>query len=299
MELDEENNLRTSFDRVLRPGQEEVFYHYCCAATWLSILESDALRFSDINMMNDPHEWRYCYELFENAAGSLLSREETKALEGLNVDFFDLIDGYLSPKQLHSHPVIACFSKKPDVLSQWRGYADDGRGWAIGFKAEALGAMPVTLLEVEYDRSKQLDEVANYLAGLYVIWKERGGSFSEAVGTEATLFTSFLHGYKHPSFAEEQEVRALHELKVSLGENCWKLLDEVDGLPDQAAKFRASGPSVIAYVDIPLARAGGVSISEVWLGPSNDNGLGNVLFPLGAQGHENVRVFHSASSYRT
>lgn len=31
-----------------------------------------------------------------------------------------------------------CLSEEADLLSQWRGYADDGRGVCIGFKKEAL-----------------------------------------------------------------------------------------------------------------------------------------------------------------
>ena len=298
MEDDPAIKSKTSFARVMKPGEESVLYHYCDTATWLAILESDSLRFSDINMMNDPNEWAYCYDLFERAANSLLIGKARKAPEGFDENFLDLVDGYLSPKQLHSHPVLACFSKEPDVLSQWRGYAGNGSGWAVGFSAQAIGKMPVTLLEVEYDRTIQLKEVENYLVALFMNWKQKGGDFQHAVGAEAAIFTSLLHGYKHPSFVEEQEVRAIHELKVSLDGKSWQLLDEIDGLPDRSAKFRAAGTSVVAYVDLPLARAEGVSICEVWLGPSNDNGLGNVLFPLGARGHENVRIFNSSSSYR-
>lgn len=34
-----------------------------------------------------------------------------------------------------------CLSVKRDMLSQWRGYADDGMGFAIGFKKEAIEAV--------------------------------------------------------------------------------------------------------------------------------------------------------------
>jgi len=30
---------------------------------------------------------------------------------------------------------VACFSAADDLLSQWRAYADDGCGFAIGFNA--------------------------------------------------------------------------------------------------------------------------------------------------------------------
>ncbi|WP_303543379.1 hypothetical protein [Sphingomonas natans] len=103
--------------------------------------------------MIDPREGRYCYGLFQQAATALLKMvPDRAALDRLDANFFDRVDDYLSPKQLNSHPVIACFSKRPDVLSQWRGYADDARGWSIGFSGRAVNSMPVTLLDVVYER---------------------------------------------------------------------------------------------------------------------------------------------------
>jgi hypothetical protein len=256
-------------------------------------------------MMNDPQEWGYCYKLFERAANALLEKvPEQAALEGLDTDFFDHVDAYLSPKQLNSHPVISCFSKQPDVLSQWRGSADNARGWSIGFSGRAIEAMPVSLLEVVYDPHQQDAEIRNFLAAMYLIWREKGGDFGDAVGQEAALLGSFIHAYKHPSFQEEQEVRALHELRVDGSEDGLELIDgggtangeEVEGEP---VRFRAAGSSVIAYLDIPLQRVDNVTISELWFGPSNDNGMGNALYPLTRYGHRGVKLSRSASSFRS
>ncbi|MEH3105486.1 MAG: DUF2971 domain-containing protein [Sphingomonas phyllosphaerae] len=294
----------STYARVLKPNSETVLYHYCSTPTLLSILEHGKLRFSDVNMMNDPREWRYCYELFERAANALLEMvSDYPALEGLDTSFFDHIDGYLSPKQLRSHPVIACFSKRPDVLSQWRGYADNGKGWSIGFSGLALDAMPVTLLEVVYDPEQQITEVRNFLAAMYLTWRKEGGDFKDTVGEDAALLSSFILGYKHPSFEEEQEVRALHELRVDISEDGWELIDEGgtangEKVKGEAVGFRAAGSAVVAYVDIPLQRVAGVAIREVWFGPSNDNGPGNALYPLTRYGHRGVDLLWSASSYR-
>jgi hypothetical protein len=299
-----DSKIALTYDRILHPGPETVLYHYCSTATLLAILEYGKLRFSDINMMNDPREWRYCYELFEQAATALLKMVPDRApLDGLDTSFFDRVDDYLSPKQLNSHPVIACFSKRPDVLSQWRGYADDAKGWSIGFSGRAVNAMPVTLLDVVYDPEQQIAEMRNFLAAMYLTWREKGGEFKEAVGQEAALFASLIHGYKHPSFEEEQEVRALHELRVDLSEDGWELIDEggtANGVEvaGEPVAFRAAGSAIVAYVDLPLQRVEGVAISELWFGPSNDNGPGNALYSLTRYGHRNVGLNWSASSFR-
>ena len=298
-------NTGTTFDRIFKPGKNDVLYHYCSTETLLSILGHGSLRFSDVNMMNDPHEWRYCYDLFERAANALLEKApKYAALEGLDNEFLDHVDAYISPKQLMSHPVISCFSKKPDVLSQWRGYADNARGWSIGFSGRAINAMPVSLLEVVYDPDQQVEEMCNLLAAMYATWRDKGGEFREAVGQDAALLASFIHAYKHPSFKEEQEVRALHELRVDRADDGWELIDdggtangeEVAGEP---VRFRAVGPSIVAHIDIPLQRVDNISICELWFGPSNDNGIGNAFYPLVRYGHRGVKLFRSASSYRS
>jgi hypothetical protein len=255
-------------------------------------------------MMNDAEEGRYGYALFERAANQLLQgAKHSVALDGLTPDFFGKVDEYLSPKQLRSHPVIACFSKAPDVLSQWRAYAQDAQGFAIGFDGAALDAMPVTLLEVLYNPEAQLKEVANFLTAMYILWHKEGGDFHQAVGKDALLLSSLLLAYKHPSFREEQEVRALHELRVDIAEDGWVLVDEGgtasgEEVMGQPVQFRASGPSIIVYVDLPLERVEGRAIRELWLGPRNQNGPGNAWYPLTQHGHRDVALRFAASPYR-
>lgn len=296
--------FQTVFDRVYKPTADAVLYHYCSTPTLLSILEGGKLRFSDVNMMNDPYESQYGYSLFERAATALLKMvPERPALSGLTTDFFDRVDDYLSPKQLRSHSIITCFSKQPDVLSQWRGYADNAQGWAVGFDGRAIDAMPVTLLDVEYDAEQQLVEVRNFLGAMYLTVQENGGVFDDDFATQAILFSSFLLAYKHPSFREEQEIRAIHELRVDIADDGCELVDEggvIDGkdVEGQPVQFRAAGSSIIAYVDIPLQRHNGKAIKELWFGPANMNGPGNVLYPLTKHNHRDVSLHHSASTYR-
>ena len=35
-------------------------------------------------------------------------------------------------------PLIGCFSKNGDLLSQWRAYAEDGKGFSIGFDSNYI-----------------------------------------------------------------------------------------------------------------------------------------------------------------
>lgn len=303
--MDDDTNRRPIvYDRMFNPPEGCVLHHYCSTESFLAIVGSGRLRFSDVNMMNDAEEGRYGYALFEEAATSLIQEVADKpALDGLNVDFFDRVDRYLSPSQLASHPVVACFSKAPDVLSQWRAYASDGQGWSIGFSAAALRKMPVTLLEVLYDHDQQLREVRNQLGAMFLLGRQDPNYLESRFGQDCALLSSFLLAMKNPGFREEQEVRALHLLDVELGDDRMLLTDaggSVDGetTAGEAVGFRAAGQSVIVHVDLPFGRPGLRSIEEVWFGPRNRNGPGNAWLPLSHARHFGVRLEHARTAYR-
>ncbi len=98
---------------------------------------------------------------------------------------------------------MCCFSKASDKLSQWRGYADNASGVAIGFSRKAIGLtcdfdFELALMDVLYDKEEQIRlvraNVENTLAARYNMQEDK----------ELVFF------YKNPSFYEEEEVRLLY-----------------------------------------------------------------------------------------
>lgn len=43
-----------------------------------------------------------------------------------------------------------CMSEQPDILSQWRGYADDGKGFSVGFSKAYLDELARNAKSIEY-----------------------------------------------------------------------------------------------------------------------------------------------------
>ena len=64
------------------------------------------------------------------------------------------INDLLKEKSKKIKRYICCFSGDGDLLSQWRAYADDGKGISIGFKKsgikEFLKGIEVELFDIEY-----------------------------------------------------------------------------------------------------------------------------------------------------
>lgn len=291
--------------RLFEPKHDEILYHYCSAPTFRAIVETGQLRFSDINMLNDAEEMRWGYGVFEEAAGNMLRlAEKNPKLKALDRNFLDKVDEIIAPMQFFVQPFVSCFSRAPDLLSQWRAYADDGRGFALGFNAQAMKQMPATLLAVEYDRAQQVQEMMAALGACFLENEDDGRKFGAKFKESCQLIGSFMAGFKNPGFEEEKEVRSIHLVQVIIEEKLMKLVDE-GGFRGEAevkgeeVRFRVCDGALIAYLDIPFKQGfTGQPITEVILGPKNPNGPGNVLYLLGQYGYESVRLRQSACAYR-
>ena len=79
--------------------------------------------------------------------------------------------------------MISCYSLDPDVLSQWRAYADDGRGFAIEFSAKLM-QMPAKKLRVLYDEERQRDGRAHITTSRVIVtWNH----IEIGIGGEASI----------------------------------------------------------------------------------------------------------------
>jgi len=102
----------------------EKLYHYCSTDTFFKILNSKTIWMSDIFSMNDYLEFIWFFEIIKK-------HKESK--------FYDMVFRIIQEKLNNENFVfISCFSEESDLLSQWRGYSDDGKGFSIGFNKSIL-----------------------------------------------------------------------------------------------------------------------------------------------------------------
>ncbi len=294
-------------NRIFEPADDQLIYHYCSAETLLNIVNSKNLRFSDINMLNDSQETRWGYSTFEEAATRLIER---KSLPGIGVDFptefFDDVDKIMHGFQLAAHPFICCLSKVADSLEQWRAYGDDGRGFAIGFRAGSLKKfLPVTVLEVEYEKENQIKEM---MAALAVI---RMSSFKDKEKDprryfqDCVLLGVYMTALKTPAFHTEQEVRCVYAVslgKLPDGSRYFRAEDDRFDTGTEVVrdvKFQLRGGHLCAYLDLPFdSKSDEQLIAHVIHGPKNPGNPFNTELLLNGAGLTKVKVDRSALSYR-
>lgn len=283
------------FERQYKPDESELLYHYCSPETFLAICTNKSIRFSDIFSMNDFMEMHWGYHRWERAAGAALDR--------LGKEFLDSIDEVISSSSLGVLPLAACFSLNGDTLSQWRAYAENGAGFCIGFRADALCNLAARPLRVLYDTEQQEREIAQFLLALNEVHKEEPESTEDFFRVCAT-FSCDLAALKNPSFAEEQEIRLIHVVNLVESNGLLKLEDSGgtsfgrDTEP-QSIRFSMRGSVPAPHIDLSFVDPDGKhSIAKVSLGPRNDALPTAVSIFLETNGLSNVEVSRSHASYR-
>ena len=282
--------------RFYEPPKGELLFHYCDAAAFHAICTTKKLRFSDIFSMNDFMEMHWGYRIWEKAASALLQEIEK--------DFLDKIDEVFHTSGMRGLVVTSCFSLDGDVLSQWRAYADDGQGYAIGFHASDLIQLPVRPLRILYDEKAQVEEIKKIVKALYDIEKTADDKYSGEFRTICYLLAYELAAFKNPAFSEEKEIRLIHLLDFEKSNSSLKLVDsggrsfgkESEGVPVQ---FRMKGNVPTPFVELNFTDNGNIhTVKKIMLGPKNNALPSAISIFLETIGVGSVEVSKSRAPYR-
>jgi hypothetical protein len=136
--------FRTWSYQQLRTQQEatkitEPLYHYTDAAGLCGIVKSQRSWFTSYLHLNDPSELIYGVDI----AHRLLKAIGEGAHDGLVKQFCDIVDDVFQHQKFKEifGFYIASFSRDRNDLGQWRAYADNGRGFALGLAPHLFGAV--------------------------------------------------------------------------------------------------------------------------------------------------------------
>lgn len=141
--------------REYKPKENDLIYHYCDSNAFFAICTNRKLWMNDLHSMNDFMELHWGYSIWEQSANT--------RIEKYGKEFLDEIDEVIHFSGFQGLLLANCFSTDKDVLSQWRAYADDGKGYVIGFNAKELLQLPIRALQVLYDKEQQIKEATQPL----------------------------------------------------------------------------------------------------------------------------------------
>lgn len=204
-----------------KPKGLNILYHYTDIGGLKGIIENQCFFSSNSAYLNDKEEFYNGIKLFKTAVIDYAKTLNDKTLiqEVLNE---------LNAKDESFH-YVTCFSLEGDLLSQWRAYADDGKGIAIGFDLnnliEAFKPKATGML-IEYNKSVQKQAVKKivkttvdfYYSKLPLLEKINQKNIYKVIAQEANeVFNKYIGQFKHNSFQEEREFR--FDLSIDLDIN--------------------------------------------------------------------------------
>lgn len=268
------------------PSKNKILYHYCSADTFYKIVSSKTLWLCDIRHMNDSMELLYGEHVFKD------SLRHSTLSEDLQKEIMDLY------RQFYSSLVVLSisFSESGEILSQWRGYSDDAKGFCIGFDAcKLVSKLPFCPLKVIYSEKEQKRLMSRIIKTIHSNLNSDRNTILYLISELIEVFAQV----KHPSFCEEKELRLTHALIVEDNES---LSDEVKnkgtayeyGIHDVSFRLANNIPTPYVSVDFPKTDN---FVKEIIIGSKNRSEITDVQLFLNTIGLNNVYVRKYNSSY--
>ncbi|HIV37971.1 MAG TPA: DUF2971 domain-containing protein [Candidatus Blautia avicola] len=280
---------------------DQILYHYCGLDAFLSIIKNSTLWLSDIRKSNDYLECVYCRDKINEKIRGFLE-DDKEALEAW--DFGYNINSDLSMDMIS---YVACFSENKDQLSQWRGYADNGAGIAVGFSRESFAdlkeAAPshISFRKVIYDEKEQekfIERIAR--ESIKAMETKPVAQVAAELNQNYRLQFPVL---KNASFEEEAEWRIIFndsfsKRKRHVGKN----------ILFSGIRYTVREKRLVSYIEMDFSKLKYNAIKEIWIGPKAEVEIQDILHLLDVYGYyddvENynesapIKIAHSASSYR-
>lgn len=285
----------------------DTLYHYCSTQTFHSIVQSRAIWLSSLTLSNDSME------------GKLVARAIARIAErdGLDRDAIERLEKAVTFLEGMFDGLGFCLSEEGDLLSQWRGYAADASGVAIGFSRPYLLSLAASnrgsdkpgfsldqveyspngheiQVEPTYSKMRKLLEAGAFKLISRTVLDTRSAEELEAeekkidkasrdiLLTVLELFPK-LFFLKAPAFEEEREWRLVSILVQDLADDCL---------------YRAIADRVIPYRKYELAENDISPVIEVVLGPKHQTPQKVVEAFLKKNGFGEVKVRPSRATYR-
>jgi Protein of unknown function (DUF2971) len=281
-------------------------YHYTDGRGLKGIIESGRVWFTDYRHMNDPSELIHGIDMAQDVARLLTTGADGRI--GLFLECFkDIFRHANFESRLEFY--IASFSRSRDDLGQWRAYADNGRGFAIGFSPRMFKIVDKPLPdELHNFVGPVLYSIGDVCARHHSALDEAANIFLQAVDEHAELvrdktigipfMQAFVHEVivqpliwncltsKHPAYEHEQEVRLI-----------------IMGMAARLAPYvttRLRGSEIVPYIAHPMPLRESHNIVEIVVGPAAppdvERTVRMMLNSLGVD--PNVEVSRSDIPYR-
>lgn len=261
-------------------------YHYTSIDSLLGIVKDKALWATEIKYLNDSQEFRYFAELMRERALVYDASDNEAEIDAANQLRSWISDWFVGGALVFT----TSFTEKGNVLSQWRGYCEHGKGVSLGFDPAAIvvcadqGSFKLGRCIYDWKRHQSLaTEVVNRLVKAAVkngrdAAKHISQCYYNTFEAAATDIIQIAVLTKHPAFKEEEEWRCVSQ--------------PVKNYVEAPIEYRPGRVSLIPFIRFPLPVINNaLAIKTAVVGPSPSpelalNGIAQFLAKYAATGQQ-------------
>lgn len=280
-------------------------YHYCSTETFTSIISSASIRLSLLTLSNDSLEGRVILDVFRR-----LSQKEN-----LSEEVQEWLIGAVDAVEYFYPGLGFCLSENGDLLSQWRGYADDAFGLSIGFSRQKLKSYinsicvekaEYFLRKVIYREKEQEEAVIEEYTSMKKLAKDlerpKFGRLSSLVIPQPQIERQnrYREGVEKLHHSAIQQLSGIYFLKdiAFEEEREWRITTRLHYRHQACAKFRAVRDRIIPFETLSFGKAKADLIEKIIIGPKNTTPVMVIQKLLKSHGFKDVEVTRSKIPYK-
>jgi Protein of unknown function (DUF2971) len=247
---------------VERPDQ--TLYHYTSIRGLIGIVSTGVLHATDVHYLSDAAELKRTANLLRFAITQAPAVDEFATR--LRGQFVHWLDHRLN--ELGDALFVGCFTASGNLLSQWRGYCDPGKGVSLGFAPNSLFEQATAQSwhtgRCIYDNVQQNELAAAMLSAVESQAREEMPSPQHLTYNVTEKFFASIEDYllriavllKHPAFGEERE---------------WRVVSPVtSNYMIAPIEYREGRSMLTPYMNfrLPFTAEKKLDLEHVWLGPT-------------------------------
>ncbi len=231
----------------------KIIYQYTTQLGMLGIISQREMWATQVQFLNDKNEVLLTFKLLERELKKRIRKTNNQTNKNI------LVEIRRSLRKINQwHICIASFCEAGDLLSQWRGYGNQGKGYAIGFNLEKLTniakSQSFVLWPCVYNPTLQSELVDYLIESWCKDFFDLNVKHEEMMKIVHTGVCQLAPILKDESFSEEKE---------------WRLVSPVLSDRSPLFAFREGAYSLIPYLNFKIVDSSGKDcIEKTTVGPS-------------------------------
>ena len=256
-------SIRQLREQLYADRAESVLYHYTSLSGLEAIMQTRSLWASEIRYLNDAAEMQHTAKILQDEITGRLQRETG------NDELLTQLRDWVLDRMENGHMLfVVSFTTNGNLLSQWRGYGNVGKGVSLGLDPDTIydcadrQHFQVGRCIYDDDAQKKLAEQIVSAIETMAGARNSGGGESppgsppyhdlfESVEADLLRIATLL---KHPSFKEEDE---------------WRVVSPVfTGSVDEPISYREGLSMLVPYIEFRLDCTRKLDFQHIYLGPT-------------------------------